>query len=51
MLLAMIPAIFIKSKSTLNETSFSPLTFKTMGGSLKEIFFLQYESYLTLRVL
>lgn len=38
MILAMIPAIFIKSKSTLEETNFSPLTFKTMGGSLKEIF-------------
>lgn len=38
MILAMIPAIFIKSKSTIDETSFSPLTFKTMGGSLKEIF-------------
>ncbi|TRX21732.1 MFS transporter [Flavobacterium franklandianum] len=38
MILAMIPAIFIKSKSTIDEVSFSPLTFKTMGGSLKEIF-------------
>jgi GPH family glycoside/pentoside/hexuronide:cation symporter len=38
MILAMIPAIFIKSKSTIDEASFSPLTFKTMGGSLKEIF-------------
>jgi GPH family glycoside/pentoside/hexuronide:cation symporter len=38
MILAMIPAIFIKSKSTKGETSFSPLTFSTMGGSLKEIF-------------
>ncbi len=38
MILAMIPAIFIKSKSTVNEENFSPLTFKTMGGSLKEIF-------------
>ena len=37
MLLAMIPAIFIKSKSTLNEESFSPLTFKTIGSSFKEI--------------
>ena len=35
--LAMIPAIFIKSKSTLNETSYSPLTLKTIGGSFKEI--------------
>jgi GPH family glycoside/pentoside/hexuronide:cation symporter len=37
MILAMIPAIFIKSKSTKDEVSFSPLTFKTIGGSLKEI--------------
>ena len=36
--LAMMPAIFIKSKSTVNEKSFSPLTFSTIGGSLKEIF-------------
>jgi GPH family glycoside/pentoside/hexuronide:cation symporter len=38
MVLAMMPAIFIKSKSTKNETGFSPLTFKSIGGSLKEIF-------------
>ncbi|MCX6171679.1 MAG: MFS transporter, partial [Flavobacterium sp.] len=38
MILAMIPAIFIKSKSTKNEENFSPLTFNTIGGSLKEIF-------------
>jgi GPH family glycoside/pentoside/hexuronide:cation symporter len=38
MILAMIPAIFIKSKSTKDEESFSPLTFRTIGGSLKEIF-------------
>lgn len=37
MLLAMIPAIFIKSKSTLEETSFSPLTLKSMGSAIKEI--------------
>ncbi len=37
MVLAMIPAIFIKSKSTKNEESFSPLTFKSIGGSFKEI--------------
>ncbi|QOD60888.1 MFS transporter [Polaribacter haliotis] len=36
MLFAMVPAIFIKSKSTLNE-NYSPLTFKNIGGSLKEI--------------
>ncbi len=38
MILAMMPAIFIKSKSTKNEVSFSPLTIRTIGGSLKEIF-------------
>lgn len=38
MLLAMMPAIFIKSKSTLNEESYTPLSIKTIGGSLKEIF-------------
>ena len=36
MIFAMVPAIFIKSKSTLNE-DYSPLSFKTIGGSLKEI--------------
>jgi len=38
MILAMMPALFIKSKSTKNEVHFSPLTFSTIGGSLKEIF-------------
>ncbi|MFD1017440.1 MFS transporter [Winogradskyella rapida] len=33
---AMLPAIFIKSKSTVNE-NYSPLTMATIGGSLKEI--------------
>jgi GPH family glycoside/pentoside/hexuronide:cation symporter len=36
MLFAMVPAIFIKSKSTVNE-NYSPLTVKNIGGSLKEI--------------
>jgi GPH family glycoside/pentoside/hexuronide:cation symporter len=36
MLFAMVPAIFIKSKSTINE-NYSPLTVKNIGGSLKEI--------------
>ena len=31
MILAMIPAIFIKSKSTKDEVSFSPLTFKSVS--------------------
>jgi len=34
---AIVPAIFIKSKSTLNENNYSPLTVKNIGGSLKEI--------------
>lgn len=33
---AMVPAIFIKSKSTLNE-DYSPLNFKTIGSSLLKI--------------
>ncbi|WP_178985902.1 MFS transporter [Winogradskyella helgolandensis] len=33
---AMVPAIFIKSRSTVNE-DYSPLTLKNIGGSLKEI--------------
>ena len=37
MILAMIPAIFIKSKSTKYDATLKPLTVKTMGGSLKEI--------------
>lgn len=36
MLCAMVPAIFIKSKSTL-DADYSPLTMKNIGGSLKEI--------------
>ncbi len=36
MLFAMVPAIFIKSKSTLHE-DYSPLNIRTIGSSLKEI--------------
>ncbi len=36
-ILAMIPAIFIKSKSTKDDKSLTPLTLKTIGGSLKQI--------------
>ncbi|WP_339659691.1 MFS transporter [uncultured Polaribacter sp.] len=36
-LLAMIPAFFIKSKSTIDDESLTPLTLKTLGGSLKQI--------------
>ncbi len=36
MLFAMVPAIFIKSESTIN-ADYSPLTIKNIGGSLKEI--------------
>ncbi len=37
MILAMMPAIFIKSKSTKHDLTLKPLTYKTIGGSLKEI--------------
>jgi GPH family glycoside/pentoside/hexuronide:cation symporter len=37
MMLAMIPAIFIKSKSTKFDENLKPLTIKTIGGSFKEI--------------
>ncbi len=36
MLCAMVPAVFIKSRSTLNE-NYSPLSIATIGGSLKKI--------------
>ncbi|MDG1394808.1 MAG: MFS transporter, partial [Flavobacteriaceae bacterium] len=36
-ILAMIPAFFIKSKSTKNDDSLTPLTLKNIGGSLKKI--------------
>ncbi|MBK9733911.1 MAG: MFS transporter [Saprospiraceae bacterium] len=53
MVLAMIPAIFIKGKSTINEESFAPLTFGTIGGSMKEILkgFKEAFSYLPFRKL
>jgi glycoside/pentoside/hexuronide:cation symporter, GPH family len=38
MLCAMVPAIFIKSKSTLNE-DYAPMNFRTIGGSLSKIFY------------
>jgi GPH family glycoside/pentoside/hexuronide:cation symporter len=37
MLLAMVPAIFIKSKSTLDDESLIPLSLKNIGGGLREI--------------
>lgn len=37
-LLAMVPAIFIKSKSTKDDDSLEPLTLRGMGGSLMQIF-------------
>ena len=37
-LLAMVPALFIKSKSTVDDESLTPLSRKTIGGSLKQIF-------------
>jgi GPH family glycoside/pentoside/hexuronide:cation symporter len=36
-LLAMVPALFIKSKSTADDESLTPLSRKTIGGSLKQI--------------
>lgn len=36
-ILAMVPAIFIKSESTKNDTSLTPVTMKTIGGSLIKI--------------
>lgn len=36
-LLAMVPAFFIKSKSTKNSTNLVPLTIKNIGGGMKEI--------------
>lgn len=38
MLLAMVPALFLKEKSTLNDTSLKPLHIKSIGNSIKEIF-------------
>jgi len=35
--IAMVPALFIKSKSTIDDDSLAPLTLKTIGGSLKQI--------------
>lgn len=35
--LAMAPALFIKSKSTKDDKSLTPLTLKTIGGSFKQI--------------
>lgn len=37
MLCAMVPAFFIKSKSTLNE-DYAPMNIRTIGGSLMQIF-------------
>ena len=37
MVLAMVPAIFIKSKSTKDDASLLPLSLKNIGGSLREI--------------
>ncbi len=38
MILAMIPAIFIKSESTIEDMSLAPLNFKNITNSLREIF-------------
>ena len=45
MLFAMVPAIFIKGKSTLNE-NYSPLSLKTIGASLNEILYGFKEAFL-----
>ncbi len=37
-LLAMVPAIFIKSSSTLHREDFAPLNIRTVGSSLTQIF-------------
>ncbi|HQV98006.1 MAG TPA: MFS transporter [Saprospiraceae bacterium] len=37
MLLAIVPSIFIKGKSTIDETRFSPINFKAVMGSMSEI--------------
>lgn len=44
---AMVPAIFIKGKSTLHE-NYSPLSFSTIGASLKEIL-LSFKEALSLK--
>jgi len=36
-LLAIVPAVFIKSESTLNDDNLKPLTMKNIGSSFKEI--------------
>jgi GPH family glycoside/pentoside/hexuronide:cation symporter len=36
-ILAMVPAFFIKSNSTVDDDSLTPLTMKTIGGSVKQI--------------
>ncbi|MEO0424070.1 MAG: MFS transporter [Pseudomonadota bacterium] len=38
MLFAMVPAIFLKSESTVDRTDYLPLSMTNVGGSLKEIF-------------
>ncbi len=38
MLCAMVPAVFLKSKSTLNE-DYAPMNLKTIGSSLSDIFY------------
>lgn len=38
MLLALVPAVFIKSESTLDKTNFEPLSLGNMKNSVKEIF-------------
>ncbi len=42
---ALIPAIFIKSKSTLNEDTFLPITFSYIKKSIKKIFKDAFEAF------
>lgn len=37
-ILAIIPAVFVKSKSTLNDNNLTPLSFKYLSGNMGEIF-------------
>ncbi len=52
-IMAMIPAIYIKSKSTIDDDSLAPLTLQNIGGSVKELWngFLTAFSYKAFRKL
>ena len=44
-LFAIVPAIFLKSKSTLDRTDFLPITAKYVAKSIKEIFLSAFEAF------